>query len=209
MLMGEPMLAELSDSRSMAALTQSFTRHARFRYRIGPNDAEDLVQSAVATYLEVGSRFTKVTSQNALLFGIFRKKCLEHIERSVREKRRFRRMCERPDVARENPWIRPSRPAQAPSVLESLIYDEERRHILEAVAALRPTSRHLASLIADEGLSRQDLIRVTQLNRNTLDSRLHICRADLREQLRERSLHTMARPPKPTVAADEPPPAVA
>jgi DNA-directed RNA polymerase specialized sigma24 family protein len=102
-------------------------------------------------------------------------------------------MCERPDVARENPWIRPSRPAQAPSVIESLIRDEERRHILAAVAALRPTSRQLASLITDDGLTRGDLLALTRLNHNTLDSRLHVCRLELRERLRERSLHAMER----------------
>jgi RNA polymerase sigma factor (sigma-70 family) len=195
--MGEELLAELSDSRSMAAIAQSFVRHAKFLYRIGPSDAEDLVQSAVATYLEVGARFTRVPSHHALLFGIFRKKCLEHIERSVREKRRIRRMCERTDVARDNPWIRPSRPAQAPSVLESLIGDEDRRSIVQAVAALRPSSQQLASLISDDGLTRQDLLKLTRLNENTLDSRLHVCRAELRARLRERSLHGMQRATRP------------
>jgi len=177
----------------MAALSESFARHARFRYRIGRSDAEDLVQSAVATYLEVGARFADVPSQGALLFGIFRKKCLEHIERSVREKKRLRRMCERSDAARDNPCIHPTRPGQSPSVLESLIHDEDRRHILEAVAALRPTSQQLASLMGDDGMTRQELIQLTRLNHNTLDSRLHVCRAELREQLRERSLHSMKR----------------
>jgi RNA polymerase sigma factor (sigma-70 family) len=177
----------------MAALTRSFVRHARFRYRIGPNDAEDLVQSSVATYLESGDRFSGVANHNALLFGIFRKKCLEHIDRSVRERRKLRRMCATPDAARENAWIRPSRAGESPGVLESLVRDEERRQILDAVAALRPTSQRLVTLMTDDGVSRQGLIELTGLNKNTLDSRLHVCRGELRNLLRERSLHTMDR----------------
>jgi RNA polymerase sigma factor (sigma-70 family) len=186
-------IPELSDSRSMAALTRSFVRHARFRYRIGPVDAEDLVQSSVATYLESGDKFTDVPNHNALLFGIFRKKCLEHIDRSVRERKKLRRMCAKPDVARENAWIRPTRSGEAPGVLESLIRDEERREIVQAVASLRPASRQLVTLMVDDGVSRQGLIEMTGLNKNTLDSRLHVCRSELRDRLRERALHTMDR----------------
>ncbi len=200
--MGALPLPELSDSRAMAALAESLARHARYRYRIGATDAEDLFQSAVATYLEVHKRFAEGSSHSALLFGIFRKKCLEHIDRSVREKRRIQRMCDTSDVARENPWIRPSQAGEAPSVLATLVRDEERRHILEAVAALRPSSRKLVSMIVDDGASRQDLIGLTGLNRNTLDSRLHVCRNELRERLRERSLHAMERLSSPAAGAD-------
>jgi RNA polymerase sigma factor (sigma-70 family) len=186
-------IQEFSDSRSMAALTRSFVRHARYRYRIGPNDAEDLVQSSVATYLERGEKFADVPNHNALLFGIFRKKCLEHIDRSVRERRKLRRMCMTADAARENPWIRPSRTGESPGVLESLVRDEERQMILQAVASLRPKSQELVTLIVDDGVSRQGLIELTGLNTNTLDSRLHVCRNELRDRLRERSLFTLDR----------------
>jgi RNA polymerase sigma factor (sigma-70 family) len=191
--MGQPLLAELADHRSMDALSDSLVRHAWFRYRIGATDAEDLVQAALATYLEAGERFSEVPNHNALLFGIFRNKCLEHIERSVREKRRLRRMCEKADVARDNPWIRPSKPGQAPSVLESLIHDEDRRDMADAVASLRPASQRLLLLITDRGMTRREIILETGINRNTLDSRLHVCRNELRERLRERSLHSMER----------------
>jgi RNA polymerase sigma-70 factor (ECF subfamily) len=178
----------------MAALAARLVRHARSRYRIGPNEAEDLVQSSVTAYLEGNERYKSVPNQDALLFGIFRLKCLEHIDRSVREQRRMRRMISKPDVARENPWIRPSNAGESPSVLEGLIRDEERREIRLAVASLRPPSRWLVSLIIDDGATRQEMIAITGLNRNTLDSRLHNCRLELRKRLRERSLPAMERP---------------
>jgi len=198
------LMAELSDSRAMAALSQSLVRHARYRYRIGPCDAEDLVQSSVMTYLLAGDRYDAVPNHNALLFGIFRRKCLEHIDRSIRERRRLRRMCATPDAARENPWIRPSRAGEAPSVVESLICDEDRHAIVQTVESLRPAARRLVSLIVDDGATRQALIQLTGLNRNTLDSRLHDCRSELRARLRERGLTPMERPrpPKPERVPD-------
>jgi DNA-directed RNA polymerase specialized sigma24 family protein len=43
-------------------------------------------------------------------------------------------------------------------------------------------------LIVDEGLSRQDLIRLYGLNANTLDSRLRAYREELREILGRRGV---------------------
>jgi RNA polymerase sigma factor (sigma-70 family) len=183
----------LSDSRSTASLARSLVRHARRRYRIRVDDAEDLVQSTFTTYLESGDRRPDVSNLDAWLFGIFRLKCLEHIDRSVRERRKLRRMCDKPDVSRENPWIRPSRAGEAPGVLETLIRDEERRLIRQALASLRPAHQALVALIVDDGVSRQALIEMTGLNRNTLDSRLHVCRGELRKRLHERKLHTLGR----------------
>src|SRR5262245_65557369 len=101
--MGDGPVEEFADSESLAAIGRSLVRHAWGRYRIGVADAEDLLQSALATYIQIRHRFPKPVDDRALVFGIFRKKCLEHIDRSVREQRRLRKMCESPDVARENP----------------------------------------------------------------------------------------------------------
>jgi len=185
--------SELSDSTAMAALARLLVRHARYRYRIRSTFAEDLVQPSVLTFLEGGERFATVPNHNALLFGIFRRKCLEHIDRSVREAKRLRRMVAKADVARENPWIRPTRPAETASVVEGLIHDEERRQIRLAVASLRPSSQRLVALMVEAGFARPEMIRLTGLNRNTFDSRLHVCRNELRNRLRERSLPSMKR----------------
>lgn len=175
----------LEDPASIERLRGRLVQIAWFRYRIPEAEAADVTQTAFASYLEVRHRYPVPGEHGAILVGIFRKKCLEHIARSVREQRRLKRYCESPDAARQNPWIRPVRAAQAPSVLDELTTRETGRQILDAIARLRPGPRRIASLIAYEGCARQDLLQRFDLNPNTLDSRLHTCRTQLRGLLRK------------------------
>jgi RNA polymerase sigma factor (sigma-70 family) len=183
----------LGDSRSVEALGAKLTQLAWFRYRIPALEAEDVLQNTFAAYLEVRDRYAVLSEHRAILVGIFRKKCLEHIERSVREKQRLSRYCTTPDAARENPWIRPASATRSASVLDELVRDETRGRILEAIAALRPSSRQIATLIGRDGLGRADLIEQLELNKNTFDSRLHACRAQLRGLLRRRDVSFAVR----------------
>lgn len=173
----------LADAQKCLRIRSKMIGLAWFRYRIPASAAEDVVQSTFAAYFEVRDRYADVADHGALLIGIFRNKCLEHIDRSVREARRLRRYAETSDAARENPWIRPRGPAESPSVVEQLVRDEDRRAIVEALGKLRPHSRELVALTVDEELARPDLIRRLGLNKNTLDSRLHVCRRELRSLL--------------------------
>lgn len=174
----------LEDPGAIERLRGRLVQIAWFRYRIPESDAADVTQTAFLAYLEVRRRYPVAAEHGAILVGIFRKKCLEHIARSVREKRRLKRYCESPDAARQNPWIRPLHAARSPSVLDELAVRETGRQILEAIAGLRPGPRRIASLIAHEGYARQDLLSHFGLNANTLDSRLRSCRLQLRGLLR-------------------------
>lgn len=182
--MSSRFLDALSDPPSVEGIRTKLTRIAWHRYRIRATDAEDVVQGTFATYLEVRQRYGDAEDHRAILLGIFRKKCLEHIDRSVRSVRRFRKYCTNVDAARENPWIRPSAPAQTPSVLDDLVRRDARREILRAIANLGPSSRDLVGLITHKKMNRQEMIRFLQVNKNTLDSRLHLARRELREVLR-------------------------
>ncbi len=185
----------LGDSQSVEALGSKLIQLAWFRYRVPALEAEDVLQNTFAAYLEVRDRYVVLGEHRAILVGIFRKKCLEHIERSVREKQRLRRYCASADAARENPWIRPDSANGSATVLDEIVREETRGRILEAIADLRPSSRQLANLIGRDGLGRKDLIERLELNKNTFDSRLHACRAQLRGLLRRRDV-ALARPTK-------------
>ena len=178
--MSDAVLETFSDARSAERLRRQLLQLARARYGIAPDSAEDVVQNALTSYLEVRHRYEAGANSQAILFGIFFKKCLEHIDRACREKRRLNRYCSSPDAARQNPWIRPDAPAEAPGVLNELIRDEEGCRIRAAIDRLRPGSRRLVQMITTRGLGRQGLISDLGINRNTLDSRLHACRNELR-----------------------------
>ncbi len=176
------------EPETMERISAKLLQVAWFRYRIPREQAEDVLQTAFAAFLSVRHRYEVEEEHPAILVGIFRKKCLEHIDRSVREKTKLRRYCNAADSARENPWIRRDRPAEAPSVIDELVRREDGRQILEAIAELRPTSRKLFALILRRGLGRKELIDELGINKNTLDSRLHVGRRELRGLLRRRGV---------------------
>lgn len=178
--MSDAVLEVFSDPLSAERLRRQLLQLARSRYRIADDAAEDVVQNALTSYLEVRHRYDARSNSQAILFGIFFKKCLEHIDRSTRERRRLSRYCTSSDAARQNPWIRPDAPAQSPGVLSQLIRTEDGHRIRDAIEQLRPGSRRLVQMIGMRGLGRQALLRDLGINSNTLDSRLHACRTELR-----------------------------
>ena len=178
----------LHDSEYADRIAQKLTQIAWFRYRIPVDQAQDVVQSAFAAFLEVRHRYETVADHPAILVGVFRKKCLEFIDRSVREKKKIARYCASADAARENPWIRPQSAGEAPSVLDEIVHKEEREQISDAIDELRPTARSLIALMMAKGFDRQALIDHLKLNKNTVDSRIHITRRELRRLLRQREI---------------------
>jgi RNA polymerase sigma factor (sigma-70 family) len=174
----------LDDARVLDDLRTTMLHIASSRYRIRGADAEDVVQSAFVTYLEVGHRY-RPAEHPAVVVGILRKKCLERIDRGARERRRFLRYCTTPDAARENRWLRPVPAAREGCALEALARRETDRGISAALSELRPSSRELVTLIAVDGAGRRELIARFNVNKNTFDSRLRSCRTELRGLLAE------------------------
>ena len=181
--MQDEVMDSLADPQTADRLREQLIQLARVRYSISHDAAEDVVQNALAAYIEVRRRYEASVNSQAILFGIFFNKCLEHIDRSVRESRRLRKYCTSADAARDNPWIRPGAPAQEPGVLTELVRREDGEQIEIAIGQLRPKSKELAQLITRRGMDRQQLISKLGINRNTLDSRLHVCRNELRRLL--------------------------
>jgi RNA polymerase sigma factor (sigma-70 family) len=161
---------------------------ARRQFRLSRDVAEDLVQAALVTYLEVRHRYPRTEEHLRILVGIFRNKCREHIGRSVRAARdlnRLRRIATVPGTP--IPGTRTEQVLEE-GVLSELVNREDGRAILQALARLRPQAREMFRLIAEDGLGRKELMSRFGLNANTLDSRLHTYRGELRKFLLERGV---------------------
>jgi RNA polymerase sigma factor (sigma-70 family) len=153
---------------------------AKRQYRLPRDVAEDLVQAALVTYLEVRHRYPRSEEHLRILVGIFRNKCREHIGRSVRAARGL-------DALKSNALggggaqsAARMEPTLEDGVLHELVSREDGRLILQALARLRPQAREMFRLITEEGLDRKQLMTRFGLNANTLDSRLHTYRRELR-----------------------------
>jgi RNA polymerase sigma factor (sigma-70 family) len=185
---GEPVLRRLSETRGYETLRLKLTAIAWRRYRIPEAEAEDVAHTAIATYCEVHERYAGEPNPFAILFGIFRKKCLELIDRSVRDLRRLRACSGSPDAARVNPRLDPEGSGSSRPPLELLIRREDVALILEALDELRPEARAMLRLLLLEGVGRPELLDRYSINPNTLDWRLHTYRKEFREVLRRKGV---------------------
>jgi RNA polymerase sigma factor (sigma-70 family) len=155
-------------------------------YRIHATDADDVVQASFATYFEIRDRYPRTEDHSAILIGVFRNKCREHIDRVIREQRRHSEYIRKLAPTTASSVSGPESPGT--SVLEDLVREEEGRLILEALSNLRPDARAAFEALLDEDVGRKGLIDRLGLNKNTLDSRLHVYRSELRKLLRQKGL---------------------
>jgi DNA-directed RNA polymerase specialized sigma24 family protein len=146
------------------------------------------VQSSLLTFLEVRGRYPRADEHAKILVGIFRNKCREHIERSVRSARGIQSLRAAAETKGGAVVADASRARIEIGVLHDLVHREEGGRILEALAHLRPQAREMFRLITEEGLSRRELMERFGLNANTLDSRLHTYRREFRQALERRGV---------------------
>jgi RNA polymerase sigma factor (sigma-70 family) len=157
------------------------------QYRIPQGTAEDLVQAAMVTYLQVRHRYPETEEHPRILVGIFRNKCREHIHAQIREERQ-RQLLAKLAEASEGRIAAVSTDVKGDGVLEDLVRREDMGLIFEALSNLRPSAREMLRMIVEDGATRQDLIRHYGLNKNTLDSRLRAARQEVRAMLREKGV---------------------
>jgi RNA polymerase sigma factor (sigma-70 family) len=161
---------------------------ARRRYRIMADVAEDLLQSARVTFLQVRERYPRPEEHPRILVGIFRNKCREHVGQAVKASRQMESLRSMAAAGELGTPTTPADAGKAAGVLGDLVREEEGRQIFAALAELRPRARELLRLIAEEGVTRADLIARYELNPNTLDSRLHTYRKELKGLLERRGV---------------------
>jgi len=176
------------DAEERTRLSARLTYLAWRWYRI-PNDvAEDIVQAALVTLIEVRDRYPREEEHQVILVGIFRNKCREHIDKVMRAARGLRALRAAAQSGDASIPVVPSEPTTEDGILDELVNREDGQIILEALGELRPHAREMFRLIIEEGCSRQELIERYGLNKNTLDSRLHAYRAEFREILTRRGV---------------------
>lgn len=158
------------------------------RYRIPRDVCEDLFQAALVTYLEVRDRYPRLEEHPRILVGIFRNKCREHIDRHVRQEKKRRALHDSVRRGEVGTSVLAPNPTADDGIVDELVRREEETLILEALAQLRPPAREMLSLIIEQGLTRKELIDRYGLNKNTLDSRLHTYRKELRKLLAQRGI---------------------
>lgn len=176
----------LLEKGETARLETSLVYLARHKYRIARDQAVDLVQSTLLTFLEVRHRYPKSEEHVRILVGIFRNKCREHIERSVRTTKGLASIRSTAENGIADVSSVRTESTGGGGILDEIVRREDGRLILEALATLRPEAREMLRLIAEEGVSRKELMRRLGLNANTLDSRLHTYRKELKELLKRR-----------------------
>ncbi len=188
------MIQQLADQQGFSKVVDKLVLMAWLRYRLPRTEAEDVAHTAVATYLEVCHRYVDEPNQNAILIDIFRKKCLEFIDGSVRERRKLRSYGRRletrrrrdrldPRVARNGRALRKPQPA-----LEHIIHKEDVDLILSALGEMRPEAREMLTILVLGEDGRKGLIEKYGLNENTLDSRLRVYRKEFRQILLQRGV---------------------
>ncbi len=152
-------------------------------YRIPPQEAADIVQAALVTFLEKRHRYPKQDEHMRILHGIFRNKCREHIDQAVRAGR-HRKTLEAGLLAGtvSTPVAPKNGDTATEGVLDELVRSEDYCLILEALAELPEPAREMFRLLVHEGKSRAELIELFGVNKNTWDWRVH----DARKRLRER-----------------------
>ena len=175
------LMAALDDAKRTASLMAKVTYMARTRYGIRVQDAHDIFNDAVATYLVVHMRYPAEDNHFGLLVGIFHRKSLEFLGASKRANRVAERLvrklrADRPTLARgEDP---------EGDVSDRVIRDEDATLIRHAVESLTPEGRDLLLALAEGRATRLEMIRSLGINRNTFDTRLRALRLRLLKTLR-------------------------
>jgi RNA polymerase sigma-70 factor (ECF subfamily) len=180
--------AAVTDDRELVAavatgdlegLGELFDRHApdlrRYFVRLGaPNgDVDDLIQATFLEVVRAAPRFDPTYPARAWLFGI-----------ATWMWRRHRRSLGRA-ATRLAAWAGLSKGHLAPSPAELFEGDEASRRFQRAFAALSDKKREVFTLVTLEGFSGEEAARTLGVPVNTIWTRLHHARLELRRALEE------------------------
>jgi RNA polymerase sigma-70 factor, ECF subfamily len=166
-------------SGNLEALGVLFDRYEgdvrRYLGRLGINasDADDLVQVTFLAVVGAGQNFDPAHSARAWLLGV-----------ATMIVRRHRRSLAR-TLARLVTWSRMPRASSSPGPDEAYDSDEAMRRFQAAFEALSPKKREAFALVVLEGLSGEEAAAAIGIPINTVWTRLHHARRELRRALNE------------------------
>lgn len=164
-------------SGDLEALGVLFDRHEgevrRYLGRLGvsASDADDLVQATFLAVVGAGQNFDSAQSARSWLLGV-----------ATMMVRRHRRSLARA-LARLVAWSRVPRPSSSPGPDEAYESDEAARRFQRAFEALSPKKREAFALVVLEGLSGEEAAAALGIPINTVWTRLHHARRELRGAL--------------------------
>jgi len=173
------LLAALADAERTANLVAMTTAIARSRRGLTADDAEDVFQDAVVTYLRIQQRYPAHINRFGLLVGIFHRRMLEFASRSQRRRRGLERFVRR--LASERDRRVPGRDADG-AADSRIVREETARAIRASISSLPDGIRPILLALAEGRRRRLDLVRELGISRNTFDSRLHVAREALRRR---------------------------
>ena len=166
-------------SGQLEALGELFDRYEadvrRFLARLGvtPSDADDLVQATFLELLRAAVRFDPALSVKGFLFGLATILVRRH-RRSL--SRRAAMLFAFRSTAANEP---------APSADGSFETDEQLRRFQRALERLSSKKREVFALVVLEGVSGDEVARSLAIPVNTVWTRLHHARRELRQALEE------------------------
>jgi RNA polymerase sigma-70 factor (ECF subfamily) len=158
-------LGELFDRQ--APLIQRYVR----RLGVTGSDADDLVQAVFLEVLRAAPRFDVSLSAKSWLLGV-----------ATILVRRHRRSFAR-SAARLLAWTHLRHESEQASAHEQLERHEEQRLFRRAVDGLSPKKREVFALVVLEGMSGEEAARVLGIPVNTVWTRLHHARREVRATL--------------------------
>jgi RNA polymerase sigma factor (sigma-70 family) len=143
------------------------------RLGFGPSDADDLVQATFLELLRAAQRFDPRHAPTPWLYGIARMMA-----------RRQRRSLQRA-AARFTEWTRLMLRDRAPTPAAVVEGDAAERRLAAALERLSPKKREVFVLVTLEGMSGEAAAAVLGVPVNTVWTRLHHARIELRRALEE------------------------
>ena len=164
---------------NLEALGELFERHEpgvrRYlgRIGVGADDIDDLIQATFLEIVRAAGRFDPAYAARSWILGI-----------AIIMVRRQRRSLARA-AARIVTWTRLSLGERATTPDECWAGDQTLRVLARALASLAPAKRAAFVLVTLEGLSGEEAARALGIPVNTVWTRLHHARAELRAALAE------------------------
>lgn len=180
-------VASLADDELIAAIARDdlealgtlFERHEpalrRYLGRLGvsASDADDLVQATFLEVLRAAPRFKPGYAASAWLFGIATIMVRRHRRSLIRS------------AARLVEWARIARSEPAETPAEAAEGDAAERRFARALERLSPKKREVFVLVTLEGMSGEAAAAALGVPLNTIWTRLHHARRELRRVLEE------------------------
>jgi RNA polymerase sigma-70 factor, ECF subfamily len=172
-------LVERVAAGDLEALGVLFDRHEpgvrRFFQRVGiaASDVDDLVQATFLELLRAAPRFQADLSVKSWLYGL-----------SAIMARRHRRTLAR-TAARLLSWASSARFESPPTPAAELDREQELRRFRAVFERLAPKKREVFALVVLEGLSGEEAASALGVPVNTVWTRLHHARRELRDALEE------------------------